>query len=42
MKLTSILRPNKTIFFPEDIKSTVMAEDCTLSEAFTMIENWCK
>lgn len=41
MKLTSILQPNKTIFFPEDIKSTIIAEDCTLSEAFEMIENWC-
>ena len=41
MKLTSILRPNKVYLVPNDIKSTVIAEDCTLSQAFIMIENWC-
>ena len=41
MKLISILRPNKVNLVPEDIKSTVIAEDCTLSQAFVMIENWC-
>ena len=41
MKLTSILRPNKVNLVPKDIKSTVIAEDCTLSQAFVMIENWC-
>jgi len=41
MKLTSILKPNKFNLEPEDIKSTIIAEDCTLAQAFTMIESWC-
>ena len=41
MKLTSILRPNKFNLVPNDIKSIVISEDCTLSQAFAMIENWC-
>ena len=41
MKLTSILKPNVAELSPEDIKTTVISEDCTLSQAFVMIENWC-
>lgn len=41
MKLTSILRPNVYQLTPSDIKATVISEDCTLGQAFTMIEKWC-
>jgi hypothetical protein len=41
MKLTSILRPNVYQLSPSDIKTTVMAEDCTLAQAMTMVESWC-
>ena len=41
MKITSILKPNKINLELEDIKSTIIGEDCTLAQAFTMIENWC-
>ena len=41
MKLTSILKPNVAKLSPEDIKTTVISKDCTLSQAFVIIENWC-
>ena len=37
MKLTSKLRRTNSL----KITETVFSEDCSLAQAFTMIESWC-